>query len=214
MNLLESERDDAVRIGDPEAAASVFTSVRPRLLAIAHRLLKDAGEAEDVVQETWLRWGRADHAAVVSPPAFLAKTTVRLAINASLAPRRRRETPASAWLPATLDLGLGPESAVERHAEIDDALRLLAERLTPAERAVYLLRQAFAYPYERISVVLGLREDHARQLSRRAGGHLATGRRRPVDAAAHRRLVQSFLAAAQTGDLASLEDLLAADLAR
>lgn len=91
---------------------------------------------------------------------------------------------------------------------------MLLERLTPAERAVYLLRVAFDYPYRRISEILGLSEDHARQLVRRARDHLAGERRNPVSTTGHRRLVRTFLSAAQTGDLAELEELLAAGVAR
>jgi hypothetical protein len=94
------------------------------------------------------------------------------------------------------------------------AIRLLLTKLTPAERAAYLLRKAFDYPYRRISEVLHLEADHTRQLVRRADERIAAERCRPVDAAAHRRLVRAFLAAAQTGDLAGLEQLLAADVVR
>ncbi|NUP67226.1 MAG: RNA polymerase subunit sigma-24 [Nonomuraea sp.] len=204
MNVLESCRDDA----------SVFAAARPRLFGIALRVLDDVGEAEDVVQETWLRWERADRSDVVSPPAFLALTTTRLAINVTQSARRRRETSAGPWLPETVDRGVSPETSAERQEAVDGAIRLLLERLTPAERAAYLLRKAFDYPYRRISEILQLGADHARQLVRRAHEHLAAGRRRPVSSVAHRRLVRTFLAAARTGDLAELEDVLAADVVR
>ncbi|MEV4579530.1 sigma factor-like helix-turn-helix DNA-binding protein [Nonomuraea jabiensis] len=118
------------------------------------------------------------------------------------------------WLPETTDLSAGPETSAERREAVDTAIRLLLERLTPAERAVYLLRIAFDYPYRQISEILHLGEDHARQLLRRARDHLATERRHQVSTAAHRRLVRTFVAAAQPGDLAGLEELLAADVAR
>ncbi|SNT55783.1 RNA polymerase sigma-70 factor, ECF subfamily [Streptosporangium subroseum] len=223
-NLLESPGDDAARtgpevsaaddrlIGELDAAASVFVTTRPRLFAIARRVLDDVGEAEDVVQETWLRWERTDRSIVVSPPAFLAMTTTRLALNVTQSARRRRETSVGPWLPETVDHNGSPETAAERHDAVDVAVRLLLEKLSPAERAAYLLRKAFDYPYRRISEVLHLGADHTRQLVRRAHEHIATGRRRPVNTVAHRRLVQTFLAAAQTGDLAELEELLAADV--
>ncbi|WP_271218810.1 sigma-70 family RNA polymerase sigma factor [Streptosporangium carneum] len=219
MNLLESHTDHTEQTGDRsirrwDGAVSAFVSAAPRLFAIGLRVLQDVGEAEDVVQETWLRWARADRSVVVSPPAFLALTTTRLAINVVQSARRRHETSAGPWLPETTDRAVSPGTAAERHEAVDTAIRLLLERLTPAERAAYLLRMAFDYPYRQISEILHLSEDHARQLVRRARGHLATERCRPVSTTAHRRLVQTFLAAAQTGDLAELEELLAAGVAR
>ncbi|WP_327590987.1 sigma-70 family RNA polymerase sigma factor [Nonomuraea sp. NBC_00507] len=219
MNVLESYRDHVEQTDDRsirrrDGATSVFVSAAPRLFAIGLRVLQDVGEAEDVVQETWLRWVRADRSVVVSPPAFLALTTTRLAINVAQSARWRRETSAGPWLPETTDRAVSPETAAERREAVDTVIRLLLERLTPAERAVYLLRIAFEYPYRRISEILDLGEDHARQLVRRARDHLANERRHQVSTAAHRRLVRAFLAAAQNGDLADLEELLAADATR
>ncbi len=205
---------ESSRIGEMDSAAPVFVTARPRLFSIAFRILGDAGEAEDVVQDAWLRWERADRSIVVSPHAFLAMTTIRLALNVAQSARRRREAPAGPWLPETVDRGVGPQGAVERREEVDAAVRLLLATLTPAERAAYVLRKAFDYPYRRISQLLHLEADHTRQLVRRAGERIAAGHRRPVDTAAHRRLVRAFLAAAQTGDLAGLEELLAADVVR
>ncbi|MGI5290059.1 sigma factor [Nonomuraea polychroma] len=195
-----------------DAAASVFVNAQPRLFAIALRVLEDVGEAEDVVQEAWLRWERTDRSVVISPPAFLALTTTRLAINVAQSARRRRETSAGPWLPDMADHSVSPETAAERHVAVDVAIRLMLEKLTPAERATYLLRKAFDYPYRRISEILHLGADHTRQLVRRAHEHLAAERRQPVNTTAHRRLVRTFLAAAETGDLAELEELLAADV--
>lgn len=191
---------------------SAFITTRSRLFAIAYRYLRDVGEAEDVVQETWLRWERADRSAVGNPPAFLAKTTVRLALNVTQSARMRRETFAGPWLAERDDGSTGVATAAERHEAVDLAVRVLLERLSPAERAAYLLRKAFDYPYRRISEVLRLDAAHARQLVRRAGERIETGRRRPVDISEHQRLVQAFLHAARTGDLSELEALLAADL--
>ncbi|KAB8189675.1 RNA polymerase subunit sigma-24 [Nonomuraea phyllanthi] len=210
MSLLKSYRDHGEQ---PDGAASAFVRAAPRLFSIGLRVLEDVGEAEDVVQETWLRWARTDRSVVINPPAFLALTASRLALNVAQSARRRRETTAGPWLPETTDPSIGPETSAERHDAVDGAILLLLERLTPAERAVYVLRTAFDYPYRRISEILHLGEDHARQLVRRARDHLATARSCPVSSTAHRRLVRAFLAAAQTGDLAELEDLLAADVA-
>jgi RNA polymerase sigma-70 factor (ECF subfamily) len=226
VHLLDPRSDDAARtsslasatdnrlISESDAADSVFLTVRPRLFTIALRVLGDVGEAEDVVQEVWLRWKGADHSVVVNPAAFLAMTTTRLAINVVRSARKRRETSAGPWLPETVDHSTDPRTAAERYEAVDGAVRLLMEKLRAPERAAYLLRKAFDYPYSRISEILHLSEDHARQLVRRGHGRLAGERRQPVDAAAHRRLVRTFLAAAQTGDIAELEDLLAADVGR
>jgi RNA polymerase sigma factor (sigma-70 family) len=201
-------------LSELEAAASVFVTARPRLFGIALRVVGDVDEAEDVVQEAWIRWERADRSGVASPSAFLALTTTRLAINVLQSARKRRETCAGRWLAEAVERSAGPQATVECQEEVTDAVRLLLARLTPAERAAYLLRRAFEYPYRRISEVLGLEADHARQLVRRATERISAGRDRPVDAAAHGRLVQVFLAAARTGNLADLEELLAADVVR
>nr|SBO97493.1 putative RNA polymerase sigma factor [Nonomuraea gerenzanensis] len=208
------EQTDDRPISGWDGAAATFVSAAPRLYAIGLRVLQDVGEAEDVVQETWLRWARANRSIVASPAAFLALTTTRLAINVTQSARKRRETSAGPWLPETPDPSVSPETAAERHEAVDGAIRLMLQRLTPAERAVYLLRTAFEYPYRQIGEVLHLSEEHTRQLLRRARHHLATGRVHPVSRAAHQRLVRTFLTAARTGDLAALESLLAADVAR
>ncbi|WP_250031319.1 sigma-70 family RNA polymerase sigma factor [Paractinoplanes maris] len=185
-----------------------FVAVRPRLYAMALSLLKDAGEAEDIVQEAWLRWERADRTTVLNAAAYLAVTARRLAINVALSARHRHELPAGSWLPERADVGVGPEVAAERHEAVDAAIRLMLERLTPAERAAFLLRNAFGYPYHRISEVLPVSVAQARQLVCRARRNLAGGPDQPVDAATHRRLVRTFRAAAQSGDLHELEELL------
>ena len=215
MSLMELPGREPAR-GSPTAPAhdsSVheFVTVRPRLLGIALGVLGDVGEAEDVVQEAWLRWEGADRSVVNSPSAYLAMTTIRLAINVAQSARKRREIPAGPWLPDTVDRGIGPQSAVERREEADVTVRLLLAKLTPAERAAYLLRKAFDYPYRRISEVLDLDAGHTRQLVRRANERIAAERCRPVDAAEHRQLVRAFTT--QTGHLAGLEGLLAADVA-
>ncbi|WP_053174468.1 sigma-70 family RNA polymerase sigma factor [Nonomuraea sp. SBT364] len=191
---------------------AAFITTRPRLFAIAYRYLGDAGEAEDVVQETWLRWERADRSAIVNAPAFLAKTTVRLSLNVVQSARMRRETFPGPWLAERNDDSAGPDSAAEQHEAVDLAVRVLLEKLSPAERAAYLLRKAFDYPYRRISEVLHLDAAYARQLVRRARERIETGRRRPVDITEYQRLVQVFLDATRTGDLAELEVFLAADI--
>jgi RNA polymerase sigma factor (sigma-70 family) len=193
-------------------AVSVFVRARPRLLTIAYRILGDMGDAEDVVQDAWVRWQTTDRTCVRSPSALLATTTTRLAINVLQSARRRRESSATPWLPEPGDSGVDPVAAAEQVEAVEQALLLLMETLTPAERAAYLLREGLGYPYRQVSEVLHLGVANVRQLVRRAHQRLATDRcRRPVDSEAHRRLVRAFLAAAHAGNLAGIEALLAAD---
>jgi DNA-directed RNA polymerase specialized sigma24 family protein len=133
-----------VRSRGGEAA---FVTASPRLFAIAYRYLRDVGEAEDVVQETWLRWDRADRSVVANPPAFLAMTATRLAINVAGSARRRRVTYVGPWLLDEAGFGrAGREPAAERYEAVDLAVRLLLEKLSPVERAAYLLRKGLRLP--------------------------------------------------------------------
>ncbi|TYB97754.1 RNA polymerase sigma-70 factor [Micromonospora sp. WP24] len=196
---------------DLEEAARVFTGVRPRLFGIAYRMLSSASEAEDLVQEVWLRWQATDRGAVLNPAAFLATTTTRLAINALQSARRRRETYIGPWLPEPVDTSADPYLGAERGAALEFAALLLMEKLTPNERAAYVLREAFDYPYAQIADILRSTEPAVRQLVSRARKHMAEERRTPVSPAAQRELLTTFIAAARSGDLAALERLLAAD---
>ncbi len=192
-------------------AATVFATVRGRLFGIAYRMLGSALEAEDIVQETWLRWQTTDRAVVRDPAAFLATTTTRLAINSATSARARRETYVGPWLPEPVDTSADPALGAERGAALEMAVLVLMEKLSPTERAAYVLREAFDYPYSRIAEVVEVSEAAARQLVSRARKHLADGRRRPVGGAERRRLLDAFLVAARAGDLAELERLLSAD---
>ncbi|MET1072369.1 MAG: RNA polymerase sigma-70 factor [Umezawaea sp.] len=197
---------------DLDHAASVFDGVRPRLFGIAYRVLGSAAEAEDVVQDAWLRWQSCDRAEVLNPPAFLATTTTRLAINAAQSARARRETYVGPWLPEPVDTAADPALGAERGEALEFAILVLLERLTPTERAAYVLREAFDYSYPEIGDVVGVKDANARQLVSRARKHVAAGRRESVGSAEQRRLLTAFLAAAQEGDLAALEEILAADV--
>ncbi|WP_405866143.1 MULTISPECIES: sigma-70 family RNA polymerase sigma factor [unclassified Streptomyces] len=199
-------------LGELENATSVFVRAKPGLLKIANRIVGNASEAEDVLQEAWLRWQGTDRTVVVNPPALLRTTTVRLAINVVQSAWRRRESCASPWLPETVDAHATPEAAAERHDSVERAVLLLMETLTPRQRAAYVLREGFGYPYRQISELLHLSVANTRQQVSRAQERLAANRPgQPVDSVAHRRLVQAFLAAAQSGDLAPLERILSAD---
>ncbi|MEU2495018.1 RNA polymerase sigma-70 factor [Streptomyces sp. NPDC007883] len=201
--------DDA----DPlDQAAKDFLAARPQLFGIAYRMLGSAAEAEDIVQEAWLRWQNADRTDVVEPAAFLATITTRLAINAAQSARVRRESYVGPWLPEPVDTSADPQVGAERAEAVELAVLFLLEKLNPVERAAYVLREAFDYPYKQLADVLETSEANARQLVSRARKHLATERREPVSQADHRRLLEVFLTAAQTGDLSTLEDVLASDV--
>lgn len=194
---------------DPLAA---FLAVRPRLFGIAYRMLGSAAEAEDIVQDVWLRWQAGDRSVVSDAAAYLATMTARLAINVSQTARARRETYFGPWLPEPVDTSTDPTLGAERGQALELAVLFLLEKLTPTERAAYVLREAFDYSYPQIAEILRQSEDNTRQLVSRARKHIANGRRATVDAAEQRRLLSAFIAAAQKGDLAALEGLLAADV--
>ncbi|MDH6212861.1 RNA polymerase sigma-70 factor [Streptomyces pseudovenezuelae] len=193
-----------------DEAARVFLAARPRLFGIAYRVLGSAVEAEDILQEAWLRWQNTDRAAVREPAAFLATATARLAINVAQSARVRRESYVGPWLPEPVDTRADPQLGAERAEAIDLAVLFLLEKLNPVERAAYILREAFDYPYQQIAEMLETSEANTRQLVSRARKRLSAERREPVSPAAHRRLMEVFLAAAQTGDLSVLEDVLTA----
>lgn len=200
----------------PQAAAddgvAVFAREHRRLFGLAYRILGSWAEAEDVVQDAWLRWQAYDRGTVLDPPAFLTTTVARLAITVGQSARARRETYLGPWLPEPVDTTADPQLGAERGEALELAVLLLLERLGPTERAAYVLRTAFDYPYGEIAGILDLTEANARQLVSRARKHLAGGRGRPVDPAEQRRLLTAFVAAARTGDLAALEKLLAAEV--
>lgn len=195
-----------------DEAATVFGRVRSRLFGIAYRMLGSVVEAEDVVQDTWLRWQGTDRAVVRDADAFLATVATRLAINAAQSARVRRETYVGPWLPEPVDTSADPQLGAERGAALEFAVLVLLEKLSPTERAAYVLREAFDYPYPRIAEIIDTSETAARQLVSRARKHLTAHKSRPVSTTRRRELLDSFLAAARTGDLAALEGLLAEDV--
>jgi len=197
---------------DLEAATAVFTQVRRRLFGIAYRMLSSVTEAEDVVQEVWLRWQTYDRSTVASPEAFLATTVTRLAINVLQSARKRRETYIGPWLPEPVDTGADPYLGAERGEALEFAALLLMEKLTPNERAAYVLREAFDYSYAQIADILSSTEPAVRQLVSRARKHIAGERRASVTAAEQRELLTTFLAAARSGDLTALERLFTPDV--
>ncbi|NUR67125.1 MAG: RNA polymerase sigma-70 factor [Streptomyces sp.] len=202
-------RDDADSL---DQATSEFLTARPRLFGIAYRMLGSVVEAEDIVQEAWLRWQNTDHAEIQDPAAFLATVTSRLAINLAQSAPRRREAYVGPWLPEPVETSADPQVGAERAEAVDLAVLFLLEKLNPVERAAYVLREAFDYPYQRIAEMLETSDANARQLVSRARRHLAAERREPVSPAAHRRLLEVFLSAARTGELSVLEEVLTMDV--
>jgi len=175
-------------------------------------MLGSAAEAEDLVQDVWMRWQSTDRKAVQDAPAYLATITTRLALNVVQSARSRREGYFGTWLPEPVDTSADPGLGAQRGEALKFAVLLLLERLAPTERAAYILREAFDYPYDEIGEILKVSEANVRQLVTRARKHIAEGRRRRVDAVEQRRLLNTFVAAAQKGDLAPLEALFASDV--
>ena len=197
------------------AGLDEFLQARPRLFRIACRIVGNPQEAEELVQEVWLRWQRADRSAVVDPGAVLATTICRLAINLVQSARRRHETSVGPWLSEESAVGgVDPQTHAEQQEAFDDAVRLLLERLSPAERATYVLREGFEYPYRQIAETLRIGAPNARQLVKRARDRLASDRCHPVTPAAHSRLRHALVSASRAGELDGLEQLLTADLAQ
>ncbi|MEU4539832.1 RNA polymerase sigma factor SigJ [Streptosporangium sp. NPDC023825] len=193
----------------------VFEGSRARLEAIAYRLLGSANDAEDVVQDTFLRWQSADRALIETPEAWLTKVLTNICLNRLTSARARRETYVGQWLPEPVLAGdqmLGPSDTVEQRESVSIAMITLMERLSAKERVVYVLREAFGYSHGEIAEVLDLTESNCQQIYRRAKQHLAADRRRvEVDAAAARKIVEEFLAAALSGRTDSLVRMLTDD---
>lgn len=192
-----------------------FEGFRPRLEAIAYRLLGSAAEAEDAVQEAFLRWEAADRAQIRVPEAWLTRVLTNLCLTQLKSARARREVYVGQWLPEPVlggDPMLGPADTAEQRDSVSTAVLVLMERLTPNERAVYVLREAFAYSHAEIAELLDITEVGSQQIFHRAKQHLATERSRTaVDQAAARQVVEEFLAAATSGRTEPLIQLLTSD---
>jgi RNA polymerase sigma-70 factor (ECF subfamily) len=195
-----------------------YAEFRPLLFSIAYRMVGSVSEAEDIVQETFLRAHRAGAEQVDSPKAYLSAITTRLAIDHLRSARVRRETYVGPWLPEPLvtagdDLAADPEAHAETADSLSLAFLVLLERLSPVERAVFLLHDVFGYGYDEVAEVVGKREDNARQIATRARRHVEEGRPR-FEASRRQReeLARRFLAAVEEGDTEGLVGLLAADV--
>src|SRR5258707_6942101 len=201
-----------IETGEHDDGLSAFAPVRPRLFGIAYRMLGSAAEAEDVVQDVWLRWQSTNRNVVENPPAYLATTTTRLCINLAQSAHTRRETYIGTWLPEPVDTSADPGIGAERGEALRLAVLLLLEKLSPTERAAYVLREAFDYSYRQIADILQMEEANTRQLVSRARKHIADGRRTTVSSDEQRRFLEAFIAAAQKADMTALEGLFAEDV--
>jgi RNA polymerase sigma-70 factor (TIGR02957 family) len=197
-------------------AVEVFERHRSKLFGLAYRMLGSAEEAEDVVQDAFLRWHQAS--AVESPWAWLAKVATNLCVNRLTSARARRESYVGPWLPEpvfTAGGALGPLDSAEQREFVSLAFLVLLESLNPVERAVIVLREAFDYSHREVAQVIGSSEANSRQLYSRARRRLTEARGRSdrrTDRAHRRDLVERFLAAAQHGDMPGLEKALSEDV--
>lgn len=197
---------------------AVFQEYRPLLFSLAYRMIGSAAEAEDIVQDTYLRFQPARLDTIESPKAYLSAIVIRLCLNHLASARVRRETYVGPWLPEPVGDAAHPELAGPevRAVEADTislAFLVLLERLTPAERAVFLLREVFEYEYDEIGKILGRSEAACRKLFSRARDHIAAHRPRfQASPEEHRRLLEQFMRAARAGDLDGLTALLADDV--
>ena len=191
-----------------------FVHIRPRLFGIAYRVLGGAADAEDVVQDVWIRWQGADRAQVRDRTGFLVTTATRAALNVATSAHARREISIGDRMPEPGGASHDPATDAERSEALELAVALLLERLSPLERAVFVLREAFDYPFGLIAEVLAVSEPNARQLARRARLRLAGPRRARVDPRERSRLLAAFLAAARSGETASLEQVLIGTIGR
>jgi RNA polymerase sigma-70 factor (ECF subfamily) len=188
-----------------------FEALRPRLFGLGYRMLGVRADAEDVVQEAWLRWRAAEKSTLQSAEAWLVTVTTRLAIDRLRAARAEREAYVGAWLPEPL-VALDertPEAEVEQADDLSFAFLLMLERLAPEERAAFLLRQVFDYDYPEIAAILGKSEAALRQAVHRARERVRADRPRfRVPAETHLRLLEKFVRAARSGDRAAIRALL------
>ncbi|NUT93569.1 MAG: sigma-70 family RNA polymerase sigma factor [Saccharothrix sp.] len=195
---------------------SRFEAGRDRLASLAYRLLGSAADAEDAVQDAFLHWQAADRRLIEVPEAWLTKVVTNLCLDRLRSARVRRERAAGAWLPEPLldgDPMLGPADTVEQRDSVSLAVLMLMERLSPVERAVYVLREAFSHSHSEIAEILDITESASQQHLHRARRRVTAERRRggEVDPATARGIVEEFLAAASSGRTDRLVALLTDD---
>ncbi len=197
-------------------AVTTFEAERSHLFAVAYRMLGSAAEAEDVLQEAFVRWNESD-AKADSPRAYLTTIVVRLCVDQLKSARARRETYVGPWLPEPIagkdDVAQRPDARAELAESLSIAFLALLERLSPLERAAFLLREVFDRPFDEVASTLGTTEAACRQLVSRARAHVDEGRPRfTASDAKKQELLQAFVGACSTGDPAVLAQLLAEDV--
>jgi RNA polymerase sigma-70 factor (TIGR02957 family) len=186
-----------------------FVTHRNLLISVAYRILGSVTDAEDVVQEAWLRWSNVDHPGVADPRAFLVRVTTRLAIDRLRRVQARRESYVGPWLPEPILTRQDPAEDAAMAESVSMAMLVVLETLSPLERAVFVLREAFGMPHAEIAEVLGRREEAVRQLARRAREHVRERRTRfDADQDEQRRVTERFLDATSTGDFEALMAVL------
>jgi len=190
-------------------SARVFDEHRALLISVAYRILGSVTDAEDTVQEAWLRWSGVNLSDVRDPRAFLVRVTTRLAIDRLRRAKTRRESYVGPWLPEPILTGRDVAEDVALAESVSMAMLVVLETLTPLERAVFVLREAFGMPYAEIGEVIGRKEVAVRQLARRARGHIQERRSRfDADQSEQRRVTERFLEATSTGNLDALMAVL------
>jgi len=190
-----------------------FARYRSLLFTVAYEMLGSASDAEDVVQETWLRWADVDHATVHDPRAYLVRIVTRQALNRLRTLARRREEYVGEWLPEPLLTSPDVAADIELAESVSIAMLTVLETLSPAERAVFVLREVFDFPYDEIADAVDKSPDAVRQIAHRARDHVAARRPRvPVSTTEQQEAVDRFLAAIRGGDLQGLLDVLAPDV--
>jgi RNA polymerase sigma-70 factor (ECF subfamily) len=193
--------------------ADAFAQHRGLLFTVAYEMLGSASDAEDVVQEAWLRWANVDHSTVRDPRAYLVRVVTRQALNRLRTLTRRREDYVGEWLPEPLLTSPDVAEDVELAESVSIAMLTVLETLGPTERAVFVLREVFDMPYDEIAEAIGKSPATVRQVAHRAREHVAARRpRMEVSRDEQQRAVERFLAALQNGDLRSLLDVLAPDV--
>ena len=195
---------------NPLDAAGVFDEHRGLLVSVAYRILGSVSDAEDAVQEAWLRWANVDHSEIADPRAFLMRVTTRLAIDRLRRARARRESYVGPWLPEpilTRQADVAEDVAMAESVSM--AMLVVLETLSPLERAVFVLREAFGMPHAEIAEILERKEEAVRQLARRARDHVRSRTPRfDADEIEQRRVTERFLEAAAGGDLEALMEVL------
>ncbi len=201
----------SIQPGDDDPALQIFEQERPRLLGLAYRMVGTLADAEDIVQEAWLRWQAADRVSVVRPQAWLTTATARLSLDRLRTLRRRREDYPGPWLPEPVVLAPGPEDVAELSESLTLGFLTLLDRLGPVERGVFLLAEVFGFSYSEVSATIGKSEVACRQIASRARRRLREIPGRSASAT-ERRVVDELVLAVAQGDVATALARVAPDV--